>query len=551
MKFSIMELETNILSCNKLQNISNREIFVIGCYPSDDIRIDLLKKQIDIIRRYSDNHIMIVSHFPIPLTIQESVEYVLYDGDNRLGDDVAFTFNYYFNNGNLSILSKILAKNYHAPSILTNMKNALQFCLKRYEVIHYIESDFFFYIDKYLKKCREQLNNGKKFFGFFSDFDDDIDGGLMSFNVEWMNNKIKKAYTWEDYKKIDHDMKKTEEDPGNLIFEPWFYRYFEKFEMLEESVILSNKKEYIIINNACNSLSGDRIFVSEVDDGNLILFITRDIEPRSNFEKEYKVEDTLNDKIIAEGKIEQSHVIWYIIPKKNMVIDFYVNKELIDTIVIHKDYIYNDTVFLFKDLDIKCVSWFGDFREDGVKFEAQYALRKIDKLMIVAHPDDESIFGGNALLNEKGWKVVCVTCGYNKIRKKEFERAMAMVGVDSFEMWNFKDSLNESLEIPEIIDKIDKVIKEKKYRKIITHNQEGEYGHTQHINLYNIIKNLNVDNLYVFNASSNKLSKKEIENKINLLKIYKSQATIKDLGIPCLPSYENYVFNENIILSIK
>ena len=32
----------------------------------------------------------------------------------------------------------------------------------------------------------------------------------------------------------------------------------------------------------------------------------------------------------------------------------------------------------------------------------------VDKLMIVAHRDDETIFGGNELLSEKGWKVIAV-----------------------------------------------------------------------------------------------------------------------------------------------
>jgi mannosyltransferase OCH1-like enzyme len=32
-----------------------------------------------------------------------------------------------------------------------------------------------------------------------------------------------------------------------------------------------------------------------------------------------------------------------------------------------------------------------------------------DKLMVVAHPDDELLFGGLAILREPGWKVICIT----------------------------------------------------------------------------------------------------------------------------------------------
>ena len=43
--------------------------------------------------------------------------------------------------------------------------------------------------------------------------------------------------------------------------------------------------------------------------------------------------------------------------------------------------------------------------------------RDYDNLMIVAHPDDETLWGFNKL-EKKKFLVVCVTCGRNKIREK-------------------------------------------------------------------------------------------------------------------------------------
>ena len=43
--------------------------------------------------------------------------------------------------------------------------------------------------------------------------------------------------------------------------------------------------------------------------------------------------------------------------------------------------------------------------------------------MIVAHPDDEMIWGGSHLL-EGNYLVVCLTNGNNSIRKKEFIKVM-------------------------------------------------------------------------------------------------------------------------------
>ena len=53
----------------------------------------------------------------------------------------------------------------------------------------------------------------------------------------------------------------------------------------------------------------------------------------------------------------------------------------------------------------------------------QLNLTECQRLMIVAHPDDETIWGGSHLL--KGhYLVVCLTNGNNAKRKKEFMKIM-------------------------------------------------------------------------------------------------------------------------------
>lgn len=54
-------------------------------------------------------------------------------------------------------------------------------------------------------------------------------------------------------------------------------------------------------------------------------------------------------------------------------------------------------------------------------------LENVDYLMIVAHPDDETIWGGNHLLDGR-YLVVCLTSGDNKKRSEEFKRVMEMSG---------------------------------------------------------------------------------------------------------------------------
>jgi len=50
-------------------------------------------------------------------------------------------------------------------------------------------------------------------------------------------------------------------------------------------------------------------------------------------------------------------------------------------------------------------------------------LDNINKIMIVAHPDDETIWGGGHLLQDD-YLVVCITCGTNSTRVKEIKQAM-------------------------------------------------------------------------------------------------------------------------------
>ena len=57
------------------------------------------------------------------------------------------------------------------------------------------------------------------------------------------------------------------------------------------------------------------------------------------------------------------------------------------------------------------------------------------KLMLVAHPDDELIFGGQELLESGGWKVIALTNGDSLERRLEFKKVMAAVGAD-YEIWN-------------------------------------------------------------------------------------------------------------------
>jgi len=150
-------------------------------------------------------------------------------------------------------------------------------------------------------------------------------------------------------------------------------------------------------------------------------------------------------------------------------------------------------------------------------------LSKVDSIMIVAHPDDEIMWGGSHLIDEN-YLVVCITAGNNAKRAKEFLKAMKetndigiMLGYPDKTFFRRNHWHNVS---DNISNDVTKLLALKKWKVIVTHNPEGEYGHIHHIMTSKIVtddyknKYIENDNLYYF---GDYYKKREIENVSNSL----------------------------------
>ena len=148
--------------------------------------------------------------------------------------------------------------------------------------------------------------------------------------------------------------------------------------------------------------------------------------------------------------------------------------------------------------------------------------------MVVAHPDDESLFGGAQLILEHGWKVVCVTNGDNPTRRAEFEAVMRATD-SQFEMWDLYDEIQTPLSEVYLTTELTRVITERQWTKIVTHNSVGEYGHIHHIQIHCLMKQLVLGDLWTFNFDSPILLSDDVwEQKLKLIDFYKSQKHICD-----------------------
>jgi len=124
------------------------------------------------------------------------------------------------------------------------------------------------------------------------------------------------------------------------------------------------------------------------------------------------------------------------------------------------------------------------------------------KLMIVAHPDDDIIWGGSHLIDDD-YLVVCITCGTNQTRVDEFKKVMSETN-DDYIMLNYPDLTNGKRDnwnsvYNYITNSLETIIDYKDWDTVVTHNPDGEYGHIQHKMTSKIVTSLtNKDNLIYF-----------------------------------------------------
>lgn len=190
-------------------------------------------------------------------------------------------------------------------------------------------------------------------------------------------------------------------------------------------------------------------------------------------------------------------------------------------------------------------------------------LAKYNKIMIVAHPDDDILWGGKALINDD-YLVVCITCGERKDRLEEFKTVMSETG-DAYLALGYPDKVlgkrsNWKFENKYITKNIEDIINYKNWNLIVTHNKDGEYGHQHHKMTNRIVKGVlneeNKKNFRVFNyycskaklesgecIQNNRMSDEDFQEKQRILKYYKTQEKTIDKFMHMVP-YETFNYEE-------
>lgn len=166
-----------------------------------------------------------------------------------------------------------------------------------------------------------------------------------------------------------------------------------------------------------------------------------------------------------------------------------------------------------------------------------------NNLMVVAHPDDETIFGFAQLaLSPSVWTVICVTNGDHPIRQREFVEASRVLGFKS-EIWRFRDARWTTFsphDQEEIALRVRDFCTRERIDNILTHGHAGEYGHLQHQTLHRVVRDTatasRYPGIYTFAQREIPLSGEILDWKLKTLQLYSSQNI--------LPQHKQFVERE-------
>ncbi|MCX6750144.1 MAG: PIG-L family deacetylase [Candidatus Pacearchaeota archaeon] len=120
-------------------------------------------------------------------------------------------------------------------------------------------------------------------------------------------------------------------------------------------------------------------------------------------------------------------------------------------------------------------------------------MEKKEILVIVAHPDDETIWMGGTLLKSKDNKTILSLCRKNdKDRAPKFRKVCRLLKAKTHisDLNDAEEGYYKDISAQDIIKRILKIAKNKKYDFLYTHGENGEYRHIRHMEIHKAVNEM-------------------------------------------------------------
>jgi LmbE family N-acetylglucosaminyl deacetylase len=117
------------------------------------------------------------------------------------------------------------------------------------------------------------------------------------------------------------------------------------------------------------------------------------------------------------------------------------------------------------------------------RYTAEMTKPKPYRLLVVAHPDDETIFFSGVVQTKRDlpWHLICLTDGNadgrGKERHQELLAAAKVLGIKNVDHWSYPDIYPNRLPVDEIAGRLREL---RTPKEVFGHGPLGEYGHPHH-----------------------------------------------------------------------
>jgi len=155
-------------------------------------------------------------------------------------------------------------------------------------------------------------------------------------------------------------------------------------------------------------------------------------------------------------------------------------------------------------------------------------------LVIVAHPDDESIWMGGFILKNQGvsWTILSLCRASDPDRAPKFKKVCEHLKAKAIiEDMDDEGNLNFNQTVKKADELILKNLHRKKFDYIFTHGENGEYGHEAHRAVHQAVKrmikngDITAKKIFYFNYKKARNKKFPIDEKLDSDLLFKMKKT--------------------------